>query len=114
MMTPTQTRRQLAATIAARCEDAYSADRYASWTGCADALLKLGLDDLAVEAVLRSKWTRWAADLSSAQYGKVPVNALIRFVTNEAHWPQQVADLRLETFGREEGGINGDKNTTTR
>jgi len=52
--------------IAARTEDAYSADRYGSneWAACAMLLLERGYSEIETEWVLRSKHMRWAADMS--------------------------------------------------
>lgn len=59
--------------IAARTEDAYSADRYGSneWAACAMLLLERGYSEIETEWVLRSKHMRWAADMSlNGQYGQ--------------------------------------------
>lgn len=39
-------------------------------------LLNRGFSAVEAEAIMRSKWARWAADESSAEYGKVPAKAL--------------------------------------
>lgn len=52
-----------AAAVAARTADAYSADRYgAEWPKVAAALLRDGWTPRQAEAIMRSKWARWAAD----------------------------------------------------
>lgn len=56
----------LAKTIADRCSDAYSADRYASWPAVAQTLLDRGYNEAETEEIMRSKWARWAADKSSS------------------------------------------------
>lgn len=56
--------------VAEKTQDAYSVDRYTSWAAVAQLLLDRGYDDKQVEAILRSKWTRWAADASDKPYGK--------------------------------------------
>jgi len=48
--------------LAAKTSDAYSADSYTNWTACARLLARLGYDEREAEAILRSKWTRWARD----------------------------------------------------
>lgn len=54
-----------AALLAEKTRDAYSASLYgASWVACAKLLARRGLNDAEIEAVLRSKWMRWAADSS--------------------------------------------------
>ena len=82
--------------LAARCADAYSADRYRSWFGVARALLALGLTERQAEAVMRSKWARWAADGHTARYGSVPTRALVDYVKRNR---DEVALLTAETFG---------------
>ena len=48
--------------IAERSMDAYSADRYSSWSAVAQVLLNRGYNEAETEEIMRSKWTRWAAD----------------------------------------------------
>lgn len=79
--------------LAARTSDAYSASRYASWEAVARALLGRGFTPLAVEAILRSKLTRWAADASSAAHGRATANDLLRFIDRQ---PDQVTLLLRE------------------
>jgi len=45
--------------LAEKTSDAYSFDRYNSWEACVKKLRNNGLNDREIEAVLRSKWTRW-------------------------------------------------------
>ena len=85
--------------LAALCSDAYSYDRYANWTAVAHLLLDLGLTENQAEAVMRSKWTRWAADQSDAAYGQVPAKALNRFLVSYAM--DDVKKLTKETLGKE-------------
>ncbi len=66
--------------MAQKTSDAYSSTRYNSWESCVRQLQKLGLNDQEVEAVLRSKWTRWAADSSNAPYGKATSKDLLRYI----------------------------------
>lgn len=75
--------RATAAMIASRCEDAYSADRYASWTGVAARLLRMGFNEAEVEAVMRSKITRWAADAEGKPYGHATVAAVENYIRND-------------------------------
>ena len=89
-----------AALLADRCGDAYSADRYGSWSAVAAVLLKQGLTERQAEVVMRSKWTRWAADQSDARYGKVPAKVIADFVAKEGM--DEVRKLTVETFGEEE------------
>ena len=88
-----------AATIAAECSDAYSADRYRDWPGVALALLRRGLDDRQAEAVMRSKWTRWAADMwKGGTDENVPAKAIIAYL-DKCETPESIAALTVETFG---------------
>jgi predicted ArsR family transcriptional regulator len=73
----------IAQRIADRTSDAYSVDRYKSWALVAEKLLRRGYREREVEAILRSKWTRWAADGHSAPHGKVPASAMIDYLNRE-------------------------------
>lgn len=86
--------------IADRSSDAYSYDRYASWYGCALALLKRGYNDKEVEAILRSKWMRWAGDNSDKSYGSYTSRDILNFIDNPRNncTKASVADLVRQTF----------------
>lgn len=62
--------------------DAYSADNYtlAAWRECCRMLARRGFDAVAIEVIMRSKWTRWAADGSLAPYGRHTSRDLARFL----------------------------------
>lgn len=97
------TNKALAALIAERCSDAYSSDRYRSWEGVAAKLLRRGLDERQVEAVMRSKWTRWAADAwekRESDYGRVPASAVIAYL-DQSETAESIAALTRETFGND-------------
>ena len=66
--------------LAAATEDAYSFDRYRSWHACAALLARRGYTAAEAECILRSKWTRWAADQSAAPYGRATSADLDRFL----------------------------------
>ena len=66
--------------LADRTADSYSCDRYASWKACAAALLRRGYTDRQAEEILRSKFTRWAADQSDAADGRATAADLLRFM----------------------------------
>jgi hypothetical protein len=57
--------------LAARTEDAYSADAYTNgeWAKAAAMLLDRGYSEAEAEAILRSKWTRWARDAAGTYEG---------------------------------------------
>lgn len=63
-----------------RTKDAYSFDRYSSWKACVRLLNKRGYSEIEIEAVLRSKWMRWAGDRSTNEYGQVTSGDLARFL----------------------------------
>ncbi len=95
-----------AAPLAEKTAGAYSADRYADWSGLIRALLKRGYTEPQVEAIVASKWTRWAADASEAKYGKVPARALLEWMEKAhktpEHLAKEVADLTTEHFASSE------------
>lgn len=66
--------------LAERTSDAYSADRYLSWTACAALLLGRGFSEDEAEAILRSKWMRWAADQADGE--KATVDDLANWLDN--------------------------------
>ena len=79
--------------------NAYSFNRYANWDAVIVMLRRHGLTDREVEAVLRSKWTRWAADASKARYGRATSRDLERFIeTSKGCGWKDVAKLTAETF----------------
>ena len=87
--------------IADRAADSYSRDRYNNWVAVASGLLKMGLDDLQAEAVMRSKWTRWAADEQGRPYGHATHSCVTNFVKRELKRnPKAVINLTTETFGQ--------------
>ena len=93
-----------AAAIAEKCADAYSADRYASWSAVAKMLARRGLNAREIEAVMRSKWTRWAGDMSGKRYGHLHANDLADFLDRDRGVNQaEIDQLVRETFGNEVG-----------
>lgn len=84
--------------LAERTADAYSADRYASWVSVCRLLLKRGYTERQAEAILRSKWTRWASDVSDRPYGKIPAKVVANFLDKMPNLKKEVADLTRETF----------------
>lgn len=94
------TTRGLAIDLSTRTQDAYSVDRYASWVACAALLLRRGYSEREAEAILRSKWMRWASDGSGAPYGKATSGDLARFLDNPKNrcTKAEVAELVRGTF----------------
>lgn len=66
--------------VADKAADAYSVDRYRSWRACAAALLGLGYTESQAVEILRSKITRWAADVSDKPYGRATALDLVKFL----------------------------------
>lgn len=88
--------------VAEQCADAYSYDRYRSWTAVALALLTHGYTARETETIMRSKVTRWAAD-GTHPYGKTPARVVLPLAIK--YYPPGSADLAegvLETLGPED------------
>ncbi len=86
----------LAAWVAGRTQDAYSADRYGlvRWTRLSARFLAGGYDARETEAVLRSKWTRWAMDARGPR-----ASALALYLYIDGHLgPDGLAELVEGTF----------------
>ena len=68
--------------LSARTHDAYSYDNYLplEWTKACQMLLNRGFDETEVEAIMRSKWTRWAHDMSGQDYGETSALDLMAFI----------------------------------
>jgi len=92
-----------AVAVAEKCVDAYSADRFASWPQVALALLRSGFTEIETEAIMRSKWTRWAADARNMSTN-CPANAIVTFIDREiaqrgrARFDRDLAQIIRETF----------------
>ena len=71
--------------LAERTSDAYSYDRYGAsgWRGSARALLRAGFTPDDAEAILRSKLTRWAADMGGRRYGRASSRDLVAFLASD-------------------------------
>lgn len=84
--------------IAAR--GGYSQDRYSSWEDVAQTLLNLSFSDKEAEAIMRSKFTRWAADASDEVYGEVSSADLVAYLKALDITPgcNEVQKLVEETF----------------
>jgi len=81
-------------------QDAYSTDNYnGNWIPCIKMLRKRGYNDQEVEAIIRSKWIRWAADGSGKRYGHVNSADLARFLDTMSDPSEEIADLVKGTFG---------------
>lgn len=84
--------------VARRCMDAYSADAYRRWSAVALLLLREGFTEREAEAIMRSKWTRWARDASEKnyRYGEYPAKILVPMLPQLR---KEAARLANETFG---------------
>lgn len=89
--------------LAERTADAYSWGRYRSWEAVAALLLARGYNAREAEAIMRSKWTRWAGDMSGARYGRIPAKAVGVYLDTMApdRRAKEVAELVAETFAGE-------------
>ena len=94
--------------VAAACNDAYSADAYRSWPAVAQRLLDRGYTARQAEAIMRSKWTRWARDAVDypVRDGRYPSRIVIDFITSQrggqGYAIEDIRQLTQETFGVEE------------
>lgn len=86
-----------AAALAERTSDAYSFDRYSSWSGVARALLSLGYSEREAEAIMRSKHLRWAADGANLERN-VSVSAVKEYLAKYPISAKALASLVAETF----------------
>lgn len=85
-----------------KLQDAYSTSNYnGNWSPCIKMLRKRGYDDRQVEAIIRSKWTRWAGDSSDKRYGHVNSADLARFLDSQKNLAAEVAELVTGTFPSE-------------
>lgn len=94
--------------LAQKTADAYSFDRYRSWNAVARALLARGYRMREAEAIMRSKWMRWAGDSwKGGTSENVPAQAIIAFIDGQikrrsaALVQREVDQLVAETFGVE-------------
>ena len=74
--------RREAETLALLTTHAYSYDRYTSggWQQAIFVLLEQGYTPREVEAIVRSKHARWAADQAPYRYGHVPGRVLVEYI----------------------------------
>jgi hypothetical protein len=88
--------------FAEQLSDAYSTANYkGGWSSSIRMLRKRGYDDRQIEAIIRSKWTRWSADGSSKGYGYTNSADLAKFLDNQKNLAKEVAELVQGTFPSE-------------
>jgi len=87
---------------------AFSTDKYGNgqeeaWVGCIKALRRKGYSDRQIEAIVRSKWTRWAAERAGKQR-RATSGDLLRFMevftdngANPERLKREVDELTAET-----------------
>lgn len=86
--------------LAAQLEGAYSTDRYRNgWAGCVRMLVKRGYTAPQIEAIIRSKWTRWAADASASRYGHATGADLARFLDKDQGATMEAVDQMVAESG---------------
>jgi len=80
-------------------EDAYSFERYGklNWADCINMLDATGFTAQNIEAILRSKWMRWAGDMSDNEYGHITADDLKKFLLTMDDLHEQVDQLTRET-----------------
>jgi hypothetical protein len=85
--------------VAVKTADAYSADRYNSWTACALLLARRGFNRWEAEAILRSKIMRWV-DGQRLKAGKVTSGDLADYLDQYKVVPHcaEVNELVMGTF----------------
>lgn len=99
--------RRLANQLAIQTADAYSYDRFQSWSAVAFALIKAGYSLEETEAIMRSKWARWASDSSDRPYGRATAKCLVDFANKQGRpsLDELVAgDVRRRSAARLETG----------
>lgn len=91
--------------MAERLSDAYSTDRYRDgWRATVRMLRGRGYSDREVEAIIRSKWTRWAGDHSNKAYGRITASDLAALIDitiqqrGQRWWDREVRTLVAGTF----------------
>jgi hypothetical protein len=69
--------------LAEKTSGSYSFDRYRNWNAVVQMLINKGYTNDEIEAILMSKWTRWACDRDTrkgVRYGYHTSKALERFM----------------------------------
>jgi hypothetical protein len=96
-------------TLAEETGNAYSADRYNSWKSLATLLADRNFNAWEAEAILRSKWTRWAADKFHTGSRKPSSSCLGKYLDHYGYTTRhpEVNRLVLETFDELVADENG-------
>jgi len=85
--------------------DAYSFENYGykSWKASIKMLRGRGFNDIEIHAIMISKHTRWAHDVSGKRFGQTTSKDLERYITGKhaSHFTSEnVTKLVLGTFGQ--------------
>lgn len=99
--------KQQAYEIAEQTQDAYSYDAYtpAGWRACCLMLAKRGYDAREIEAIMRSKWTRWAGDGDSERRRRFNSKTLEEYLCRQIEYmgsvrmEREISKLVEGTFG---------------
>ena len=82
--------------LAEQCSDAHSTKSYGGWVRTVTLLREHGYNDREIEAIVRSKWPRWAADGSENPNGRASAEDLLEYVRKAG--PAELAALVEEHF----------------
>lgn len=69
--------------VDAATDQAYSRNRYLSWTNVVRTVLRAGWSEADAVVILNSKLPRWAADADGATHGMVRTRALTRWLATQ-------------------------------
>jgi hypothetical protein len=98
-MTNSQELQGKAIMLALKTQDAYSVLAYKNWTAVCAFLLKRGFTEQESEAILRSKWMRWAGDFAEKnKYGSLTSKDLARFLDSGNGISQCEVDKLVESY----------------
>lgn len=97
-MSYTAEQKRLGDHVARETANAYSHDAYGEkeWQKLCRMLVRAGWTIEETEAIVRSKWTRWARDAKSREQGKA--TDVIEFMSKLKNVKAQVAELVEGTF----------------
>lgn len=89
--------------FAEELSDAYSTSTYGdNWLPCIKMMRrKYAFNDRAIESIIRSKWTRWAADERKNYKGVANSADLARFLDAQPNLVAEVKELVDMTFGKD-------------
>ena len=73
---------ELAHDLALKTADAYSYEAYkpGAWERAIRVLLNRGWTPRQIEAIMRSKWARWARDSDGSKWGKSTSGTILKYI----------------------------------